>query len=33
MEFLSFLLCFLFRRHSPDEHGYCKQCGLKVRED
>jgi hypothetical protein len=33
MEFLSFLLCFLFRKHSADERGYCRHCGVKAREE
>jgi hypothetical protein len=33
MELVSFLLCFLFGRHSPDKRGYCRHCGVKARDD
>ncbi len=33
MKLVSFLLCLLFRRHSPDKNGYRVHCGVKVRDD
>jgi hypothetical protein len=33
MRLVGFLLCALFRRHSPDKNGYCIYCGIKVRDD
>ena len=33
MPLVSFLLCLLFGRHTPDKNGYCIHCGVKVQDD